>query len=214
MFALNLLKCYYFYYSEGFVHLVVPIFCFSAMAVATLLFEVLFCFCFECSAVSWVYEAHSICSNDCCPQGGRKGVIMWSKKKVFEDAASYAQKISEICSEFPSFNDDRQQLSEFLNREFKDVWPNTRLKRLVLQEMDQISKIYAHSEFANSLFHDELTRIKDLCLSDSSLRDKIDKVSTSASLSAESRPPIELLRGPLKRPDRAISKVTEAFLSS
>ena len=128
---------------------------------------------------------------------------MWSKKKVFEDAASYEKKLKEICNEFPSFNYDRQQLSEFLNREFKDVWPNTRLKRLVLQEMVQISKIYAHSEFANSLFHDELTRIKDLCLADPSF----PHTTSGTPLATDTRSPIELLRGPLKRPDRAISKV-------
>jgi hypothetical protein len=128
---------------------------------------------------------------------------MWSKKKVVEDAATYAQKISEICSEFPSFNNDRKRLSDSLNREFKDVWPSTRIKRLVLQEMDQISKIYAHSEFVNNLFHDELTRIKDLCLADPSF----PPTTSGTPLAADTRSPIELLRGPLKRPDRAISKV-------
>jgi hypothetical protein len=137
------------------------------------------------------------------PQGGRKGVIVWSKKKVVQDAATYAQKISEICSDFPSFNDDRKRLSDSLNREFKDVWPSTRIKRLVLQEMDQISKIYANSEFVNNLFQDELTRIKDLCLADSSL----PAMTSGTPLAADARSPIELLRGPLKRPDRAISKV-------
>jgi hypothetical protein len=142
-------------------------------------------------------------------QGGRKGVILWSQKKVADDADSYAQKITEICDEFPSFNADRQQLSDVLNQQYKDVWPNSKNKRLVLQEMDQISKIYAHSEFVNNLFHDELVRIKDLCLSEFS---SPAMASSSASSLAAARPPIELLRGPLKRPERAISKVTATMI--
>jgi hypothetical protein len=142
-------------------------------------------------------------------QGGRKGVIIWSQKKVADDADSYAQKITEICDEFPSFNDDRLQLSKVLNEQFKDVWPNSKTKRLVLQEMDQISKLYAHSEFVNNLFHDELVRIKDLCISELS---SSGTASSWASSPAAARPPIELLRGPLKRPERAISKVMAAMI--
>ncbi len=40
MLGLNLFKCYHFYYSAGFVNLVVPIFCFSSMAFASTFFEV------------------------------------------------------------------------------------------------------------------------------------------------------------------------------
>lgn len=40
MLGLNLFKCYNFYYSAGFVNLVVPIFCFSSMAFSTTFFEV------------------------------------------------------------------------------------------------------------------------------------------------------------------------------
>jgi hypothetical protein len=75
--------------------------------------------------------------------------------------------------------------------------------------MDQISKIYAHSEFVNNLFHDELVRIKDLCISELS---SPATASSSASSPAAARPPIELLRGPLKRPERAISKVTATMI--
>ena len=236
-------------------------------------------------------------------QGGRKGVVIWSKKKVDEDAKAYHEKIKDLCKECPAFNDDRHQLSVALGKDFADVLQTSGKKQPVLQEMDQISTIYAHSEFVNNLFHDELTRIKDKCLADivshaaspapaaaasgiastqihasppslSRVSSSSPQLSRSASAPAQSRegaphssssscstrftalathahaasavqsvpvprfiaentgaalsppkvspsangapsaaaakPAIELLRGPLKRPDRAISKVIVA----
>ena len=233
-------------------------------------------------------------------QGGRKGVMIWSKKKVDEDAKAYHDKIRDLRNECPTFEDDRDQLSAALEKDFVDVLQTSGKKQPVLQEMDQISTIYAHSEFVNNLFHDELARIKDKCLADlvshtasparaaaasgiastqthasapslSRVSSSSPQLSRSASASAQSRagapqsssscytrftayatharaasamqyvphfiaentgaalsltklspsangapsaaaarPAIELLRGPLKRPDRAISKVIAA----
>ena len=236
-------------------------------------------------------------------QGGRKGVVIWSKKKVDEDAKAYHEKIKDLCKECPAFNNGRNQLSVALEQDFADVLQMSGKKQPVLQEMDQISTIYAHSEFVNNLFHDELTRIKDKCLADivshtaspapaaaasgiastqihasppslSRVSSSSPQLSRSASAPAQSRegaphssssscstrftalathahaasavqsvpvprfiaentgaalsppkvspsangapsaaaakPAIELLRGPLKRPDRAISKVIVA----
>jgi len=97
-------------------------------------------------------------------QGGRKGVMIWSKKKVDDDAKAYREKIEWLQGEFPSFENDRRKLSHTLDQNFGHVLQKSGKKQPVQQEIDEISKIYAHSEFVNDLFHDELTRIKDLCL--------------------------------------------------
>jgi hypothetical protein len=221
--------------------------------------------------------------------------MIWSKKKVDEDALSYLTTIDQLRSQCPAFEDDRHELSAALEERFVDVLQKSEKKQPVLQEMDQLSKIYAHSEFVNNLFHDELTRIKDKCLADlvphtpppargaalssiastqihapvpslhhaspsvpelsrsashqsrtgapqysalvftslathaqaafamqSSPRFIAESVTAERSLSpnlpsaasaAAARPAIELLRGPLKRPDRAISKVTFSIIA-
>jgi hypothetical protein len=187
--------------------------------------------------------------------------MIWSKKKVDADARSYLEKIEELGNN-SSFNQDRHGLSRTLETLFEEVLQQSGKKQPVLQEIDQISKIYAHSEFINNLFHDELTRIKDKCLTNfvassssiSSEESPFDNTTTQIYAAAPSpsrssssglnqprsalhlspaasgapgaerskkshsspqeqsstspRPGIELLRGPLKRPDRAISKVT------
>jgi len=192
--------------------------------------------------------------------------MIWSKKKVDEDATTYNKTIEQLKNgQCPSFDQDRINLSKTVYDEFKDVLQQSAKKQPVLQEMDQISKIYAHSEFVNNLFHDELTRIKDLCLADlvshpaSPARATASTLALSTQIQAHSAPSlsrislaapepprsvsiqshagalqisrfiahslscaapyvpentgeqaIELLRGPLKRPERAISKVIAA----
>lgn len=122
-------------------------------------------------------------------QGGRKGVVIWSKKKVDEDAKAYHEKIKDLCKECPAFNDDRNQLSVALEQDFADVLQTSGKKQPVLQEMDQISTIYAHSEFVNNLFHDELTRIKDKCLADIVSHTASPAPAAAASTQIHASPP-------------------------
>ena len=83
-------------------------------------------------------------------------------------------------------------------KDFADVLQTSGKKQPVLQEMDQISTIYAHSEFVNNLFHDELTRIKDLCLADlvshpaSPARATASTLALSTQIQAHSAPSLSL----------------------
>jgi hypothetical protein len=63
MLGLNLFKCYHFYYSAGFVNLVVPIFCFSSMAFATTFFEVCMRTFYGCG-VKWLFLTCSYMFDD------------------------------------------------------------------------------------------------------------------------------------------------------
>lgn len=137
--------------------------------------------------------------------------MIWSKKKVDQDALSYQKKIEQLGIECPTFEDDRAKLSAALEKDFKDVLQNSGAKQPVVQEMDRITTIYAHSEFVNNLFHDELTRIKDKCLADfvSTSPGHTAASSSTASIHA-SAPVLSRVSSSSPEPEKSILPVRSA----